>query len=96
MENHHEDPKPSNKWLATPILAAVLFICCVVGFLTIATGQCCGGECKEKTKTEHTTGTHGEEGDHKDVTATDSTDTVKDSTKVEEVHEEGHEEHEGH
>lgn len=100
MENHHENPKPSNKWVATPIVAAFIFVSCVVFFLTMASGQCCGGNCDSKTKTEHSTehnpALHEGNNDAKDdVVVNDSIGAANDSSIVENDHEEkeSHKEH---
>jgi hypothetical protein len=100
MENHHhEEPKPTNKWLATPILMAVIVIAGIVTFLGQVSGQCCDGECKAKNKTEHSTEQHGttHENDHgtgnTEHATTDSTHATTDSTAAHD----GHESHgEGH
>lgn len=107
MENHHdhhEEPKPSNKWITTPIIMAILVIGCVVTFLGMASGTCCDGKCNEKAKTEqHGTGHEEEHGtthdDHgtttevKDSTAVDSTAAVNNGA---ENHGEEHGENHGH
>ncbi len=101
--NDHEAPKPSNKWLATPILMAFLTIAALVTFLSFATGTCCGGDkcCKEKAKTEEHGGEHGTTNEHgtsettNENTASDSTATTTDSTATHEGHE-GHGEGDGH
>jgi hypothetical protein len=95
MENHHhEEPKPTNKWISTPILMAVIVICCVVGFLNFASGQCCGGKCDAEHKKEHNTeqhdAPHGEVKTHEVVA--DTTHATTDTTAVHE----GHDEHAGH
>lgn len=99
-EHHdHQDPKPTNKWIATPILAAVVVIGLVVGIITLSTGQCCGGKCESKAGTEQGAGHHGEtDGGHETTTGdeanTDSTAAVADSTAEAPV-EESHDAH-GH
>jgi hypothetical protein len=90
MENHHhEEPKPTNKWMATPILLAVVIIGIIAGFLSMKSTACCDGECKDKNKTEEHATTHEE--NHGDVktteTTADSTASTTDSTEVVEDHE---------
>lgn len=36
MENHHEETEPTNKWVATPIVMAFIFISVVIFFITLA------------------------------------------------------------
>jgi len=105
MENHHdhhEEPKPSNKWITTPIIMALLVIGCIVTFLGMASGTCCGGKCNEKTKTEQHGTTHEEDhGDkHEEEGKVEDKETVSDSTKTEhsegEEHTEEHSEGHGH
>jgi len=102
MENHHdhEEPKPSNKWITTPIIMAVLVIGCIVTFLGMASGTCCSGKCNEKTKTEqHGTG-HEEDHGYKHEEEGTTKEEIKDSTTVdshgEEEQSEEHSEEHGH
>jgi hypothetical protein len=100
MENHHhEEPKPTNKWIATPILMAVIVIAGIVTFLGQVSGSCCEGECKAKNKTEHgteqheTTTGHDHGADHTAPSTADTTHATTDSTAAHD----GHENHgEGH
>jgi hypothetical protein len=84
MDNHHEDTKPSNKWVATPIVLAFLTIAALVSFLSFATGTCCGGQCKDKANTEQHGGEHGvkdsEHGETRDNTQIENNEALKDST----------------
>jgi hypothetical protein len=77
--DHHEESKPSNKWVATPILLAFFTIAALVTFLSLATRTCCGGECKEKAKTEEHGGGHGEGHDDHN-TQIENNEMLKDST----------------
>jgi hypothetical protein len=86
MENHHdhhEEPKPSNKWITTPIIMAILVIGCIVTFLGVASGTCCNGKCNEKTKTEQHD-VHMDSTDYGDQhnEERENADAVKDSTGV--------------
>jgi hypothetical protein len=101
MENHdHEEPKPTNKWLATPIIMAVCVIAILVCFLSSKSGNCCDKKCNDKAPTEHVTGEHATTGEHGDETnmhpeGADSTAATKDSSATVEGHGE-HSESEGH
>ncbi len=93
MEDHHDhETKPKNRWIAPPILGAVIVIALVVCFISFASGQCCGGDCCEsKNKNEHGTeqhdATHGNEHETP-VSNVDTTASTSDTNAVEE--------HEGH
>jgi hypothetical protein len=96
--DHHENAKPSNKWVATPILLAFLSIAALVTFLSLATGTCCGGTCKDKVKTEEH-GVHDtEHGEHRDNTVEENNEALKDSTTTTDTTatHENHDQHEGH
>lgn len=92
MENHHhEEPKPTNKWIAAPILLAVFFISCITLFLSSKSGPCCEGQCDPKNKTEEHGAIHGDghstEVAHDSTSATtDSAATTADSTVVVDSH----------
>ena len=95
MENHHEDPKPANKWIATPIVAAFIVIALVVTFIQASSGQfskC--SNCKVPIKNSDQHDKKHEDGQSNvksDENATDTSKTTNDSTKVVEVHEDhGH------
>lgn len=96
MTEHHDhhDPKPSNKWIATPILAAVVVIALVVGFISLSTGQCCGGKCESKTGTEQHGAPNHDGGEHETVNEekADTSASTADSNATAPV-EEGHEGH---
>lgn len=67
MENqHHEDPQPTNKWVATPIVMAFLFISVVIFFISLAAK----GKGKDAKTQEHGTEQH-------DATNTDEHGEVK-------------------
>lgn len=98
MEHHHhsEEPKPSNKWLATPILLALVFILGVLSILWITTGNRGNLACKDdKHGDTHGTEQHDEHG-KKDEHATthDQTVVTNDSAKTDSSA--THENHEGH
>lgn len=95
MENHHnEEPKPTNKWVATPIVMAFLLISVVVFFITLGANN---ANCKDtKTKeqgTEHHDATNKEEHEHGEVKvdkmATDTNKVIADTTSAVEGNE-GH------
>lgn len=99
MENHHhEESKPTNKWISTPILMAVIVIACITGMFSLVSGQCCEGKCDEKNKTEQHGTTHGDE--HGEVkneeTVADTTAATTDSTASVDGHEENSEHSHGH
>ncbi len=85
MENHHhdhEEPKPSNKWIATPILLAVFVIGLVSVFLSMQSTACCQGSCKEKANTEQHGNEHGTTDEHTSTNGHDEEPVAADTTKT--------------
>lgn len=112
MDNHsNQEPTPAkDKWLATPILMAILTVGGIVGILMLLSGQCSCCEGKAKVDDHHQTEHHSGSGHHDDATHedhdSDSDEAVTDSTatndgaleteetELEHVEDDLHEEHE--
>ena len=84
MENHHnEEPKPSNKWVATPIVMAICIISLVVFFITLgAKGKSKSNKQKDHGTEQHATANKEDRGEVKNNET--STDTTKITNENEE------------